>query len=60
MRAALREFTLLAVGVFLGVLLYDHAVSKLLREAVHLDPSVFRYVFLTLTISLVVVFFRKI
>lgn len=59
MRVAVREFVLLAVGVFLGILLYDQVVEKLLADAVHMDPVVYRYVCLTLTVSLVVLLLRK-
>ncbi|HEY7461761.1 MAG TPA: hypothetical protein VIC59_07795 [Gemmatimonadota bacterium] len=59
MRVAVREFVLLAVGVFLGILLYDQVVAKLHVDAVHMTPEVFRYVFLTLTVSLVVLLLRK-
>lgn len=58
MRVAVREFVLLAVGVFLGILLYDQVVEKLLADAVHMDSAVYRYVFLTLTVSLVVLLLR--
>jgi hypothetical protein len=34
-------------------------VAKLHVEAVHMTPEVFRYVFLTLTVSLVVLLLRK-
>jgi hypothetical protein len=59
MRASLREFVQLAVGVFLGILLYDLVVSRLLRDVVEMQASVFRYLFLTLSVSLVVLVFRK-
>jgi hypothetical protein len=59
MRASLREFLLLAVSVFLGILLYDYAVSKLLRGAIEMDPDVFRYLFLTLSVTVLVLLLRK-
>lgn len=60
MRATFREFLLLALSVFLGILLYDFVVVKLLRGVVDMDPAVFRYVFLTLSVCLVVLLLRKV
>ena len=60
MRASLREFLLIGVSVFMGILLYDFVVARLLRPVFDMDADVFRYVFLSLSCTLVILLLRKV